>query len=44
MYEILIKMKTKFPMKTWLKMVNQAKEKGKLTEEEYQKLVSKEEK
>lgn len=40
MYEILIKMKPKFPMKTWFKMVEQAKEKGKLTEEEYQKLVS----
>ena len=39
MYEILIKMKVKFPMKTWLKMVEQAKEKGKLTEEEYQKLI-----
>lgn len=39
MYEILIKMKAKFPMKTWLKMVEQAKEKGKLTEEEYQKLI-----
>lgn len=39
MYEILIKMKAKFPMKTWLKMVEQAKEKGKLTKEEYQKLI-----
>lgn len=39
MYEILIKMKAKFPMKTWLKMVEQAKEKGKLTEEKYQKLI-----
>lgn len=39
MYEILIKMKDKFPMKTWMKMVEQAKEKGKLTEEEYQKLI-----
>lgn len=39
MYEILIKMKAKFPMKAWLKMVEQAKEKGKLTEEEYQKLI-----
>lgn len=39
MYEILIKMKSKFPVKTWLKMVKQAKEKGKLTEEEYQKLI-----
>ena len=39
MYEIVIKMKAQFPMKTWLKMVEQAKEKGKLTEEEYQKLI-----
>lgn len=39
MYEILIKMKDKFPLKTWLKMVEQAKERGKLTEEEYQKLI-----
>lgn len=39
MYDILIKMKTKFPIKIWIKMVNQAKEKGKLTDEEYQKLI-----
>lgn len=38
-YDILIKMKTKFPIKAWIKMVNQAKEKGKLTDEEYQKLI-----
>lgn len=39
MYEILIKMKAKFPMKTWLKMVEQAKERGKLTDKEYQELT-----
>lgn len=39
MYELLIKMKKKFPYSAWLKMVDQAKEKGKLTDEEYQKLI-----
>lgn len=39
MYEILIKMKTKFPMKIWLKMVEQAKEKGKLSDDEYKALI-----
>lgn len=42
MYEILIKMKDKFPLKTWLKMVEQAKGRGKLTDHEYQELITSE--
>lgn len=44
MYNILLKMKTKFEYEQWLKMVNQAKVRGKLTDEEYKKLTGTEEK
>ena len=40
MYNILLKMKTKFEYEQWLKMVNQAKTRGKLTDEEYKKGVT----
>lgn len=40
MYETLLKMKGRFSRKAWLKMVEQAKERGKLTDEEYERLVS----
>lgn len=43
MYNILLKMKTKFEYEQWLKMVNQAKTRGKLTDEEYKKLTGTEE-
>lgn len=39
MYRILLKMKKIYNYEDWLKMAEQAKEKGKLTEEEYQKLI-----
>nr|DAU57707.1 MAG TPA: hypothetical protein [Caudoviricetes sp.] len=39
MYNILLKMKTKFGQEQWLKMVDQAKTRGKLTDEEYKKLI-----
>lgn len=38
MYNILLKMKTKFEQEQWFKMVDQAKARGKLTDEEYKKL------
>ena len=44
MYNILLKMKTKFEYEQWLKMVDQAKARGKLTDEEYKKLTGTEEK
>lgn len=44
MYKILLKMKKKFEYEQWLKMVDQAKERGKLTDEEYKKLTGTEEK
>lgn len=37
MYNILLKMKKKFEYEQWLKMVDQAKARGKLTDEEYKK-------
>jgi len=39
MYKILLKMKEMYNHEDWLKMVNQAKERGKLTEKEYQELI-----
>lgn len=44
MYNILLKMKKKFEYEQWLKMVDQAKERGKLTDEDYKKLTGTEEK
>lgn len=40
MYRILPKMKKMYNYEDWLKMVEQAKERGKLTEEEYQELTT----
>lgn len=40
MYRILLKMKKMYNYEDWLKMVEQAKERGKLTEEEYQELTT----
>lgn len=39
MYKILLKMKDRFDYEDWRKMVDQAKEHGKLTEEEYKELT-----
>lgn len=42
MYQILKKMQKRYSRENWLKMVEQAKERGKLTEEEYEKLLNEE--
>ena len=42
MYRILLKMKKMYNREDWLKMVEQAKERGKLTEQEYQDLITEE--
>lgn len=42
MYRILLKMKKMYNHEDWLKMVEQAKERGKLTEQEYQDLITEE--
>lgn len=41
MYKTLLKLKDRINRDDWLKMVDQAKEKRKLTEEEYKNLVEK---
>lgn len=43
MYQILLKMKKLYKYEDWLKMVNQAYERKKLTDEEYDKLTEKNE-
>ena len=43
MYKILLKMKKMYNREDWLKMVDQAKERGKLTDQEYQELIKEEE-
>ena len=43
MYKILLKMKRMYNREDWLKMVEQAKERGKLTDQEYQELITPEE-
>ena len=40
MHKILLKMKKMYNREDWLKMVDQAKERGKLTEQEYQDLIT----
>lgn len=40
MYRILLKMKKMYNHEGWLKMVEQAKERGKLTDKERQELIS----
>lgn len=42
MHRILLKMKKMYNHEDWLKMVEQAKERGKLTEQEYQDLITEE--
>lgn len=42
MYRILLKMKKMYSREDWLKMVEQAKERGKLTEQEYQDFITEE--
>ena len=42
MYRILLKRKKMCSREGWLKMVEQAKERGKLTEQEYQDLITEE--
>lgn len=42
MYRIMLKMKKMYNHEDWLKMVEQAKERGKLTEQEYQDLITEE--
>ena len=39
MYRILLKMKKIYNRESWLKMVEQAKDRRKITEEEYQELT-----
>lgn len=43
MYRILLKMKKMYKYEDWLKMVEQAHERGKLTDQEYQELINLEE-
>lgn len=43
MYRTLQKLKDRIGREAWMKMVHQAKEKGKLTEEEYEDLTKGEE-
>lgn len=40
MHRILVKMKKMYNHEDWLKMVEQAKERGKLTDKEYQELIN----
>ena len=40
MYRILLRMKTIYSRENWLKMVEQAKERGKITDEEYNQLIA----
>lgn len=40
MYRILLRMKTIYSRENWLKMVEQAKERGKITDEEYNRLIT----
>ena len=39
MYKILMKMKETYSREEWMKMVEQAKERKKITQEEYESLV-----
>ena len=40
MYNALMKLKKMYKRELWMKMVEQAKVRGKITEEEYERLVS----
>ena len=39
MYRILVKMKKMYNLEAWLKMVEQARKRGKITDEEYADLT-----
>lgn len=39
MYKILVKMKEIYSREEWMKMVEQAKERKKITQEEYESLI-----
>lgn len=43
MYKTLLQLKKIYKREAWLKMVDQAKEKNRITEEEYKKLTEEEE-
>lgn len=43
MYKTLLQLKKIYKIEAWLKMVDQAKEKNRITEEEYKKLTEEEE-
>lgn len=43
MYRILLKMKKMYNHEDWLRMAEQAHERGKLTDQEYQELINLEE-
>lgn len=40
MYKILVKMKEIYSREEWMKMVEQAKERKKITQEEYEDLIA----
>ncbi len=40
MYNTLLKLKKMYKRESWLKMVEQAKERGKISEEEYNDLIA----
>ena len=42
MYKILLKMKKMYNHEEWMKMVEQARERGKLTDQEYEELIAEE--
>lgn len=43
MYNTLMKLKKMYKRELWIRMVEQAKERGKITDEEYERLISEEE-
>lgn len=43
MYNTLMKLKKMYKRELWMKMVEQAKERGKITDEEYERLIFEEE-
>lgn len=43
MYNTLMKLKKMYKRELWIKMVEQAKERGKITDEEFERLISEEE-
>nr|DAG82596.1 MAG TPA: Short C-terminal domain [Caudoviricetes sp.] len=43
MYNTLMQLKKMYKRELWMKMVEQAKERGKITDEEYERLIFEEE-